>query len=72
MFWEVSYIVYFNKEARVQWRLNVCRKRVADAIIAKYPGATAVKRKHRGEILDIHGSSKREIQHALAIVAASQ
>jgi len=69
MFWEVVYIVRFNNEARVKWRISVARKRVADAIVEKYPWATATKRKHRGETIEIQGSGKRDIERAIALVS---
>lgn len=70
MFWEVMYIVAGT--ARVQWRVTVSRKRVADAILSKFPWCIAVKRKHRGELLDITGSDMKSIQAAIALATERQ
>ena len=68
MLWEVSYVIHAFGVSRLQWRVLVERKRVADAIVAKYPWATAVKRKNRGETLDVDGSSISSIRKALELV----
>ena len=48
------------------------RKRVADAILSKFPWCIAVKRKHRGELLDITGSDMKSIKAAIALATERQ
>lgn len=67
--YELSYrYTDVNNVVRVKFRLTVTRKRVADAVVRRWPGLTVTKRKSQ-EDTDVAWSSYSDIDLALALVA---
>ena len=65
-------MITFDGRKRVMWSINVSRKRVAYAIVQRWPGVEVRKLMHRGEIIDVKGSALADVKRALDIAEASR
>ena len=61
-----SYTMVDNRPLRL-FRIVVERKRVAEAILAKYPGLKHRRVVRHGEPIDVYGSSQTAIDMALVM-----